>query len=271
MASMTGMRPRLLAVDLDGTLLSDRRTIPAAHREFYRWCQQECIPMVVVTGRPLVTAVWPWRELAMVDPLVCFNGAWIGCPGEPAIAHEPLAEDEVRQIIQVLRRYDGMISTYPREDGWLVDRLIPLAVDWPERYDVAIAVDAAPFDDWRGPSSKVMFVAEPVQISRVLPELQRELGARFHIVASEPDRIELHRLGRTKAWGLAHLAAHWDIPRDAVWAAGDADNDIEMIEWAGRGFAMAGATPALAEAADDELPSAQAGGLSAWRALIEAI
>jgi len=293
----------LVALDLDGTLLDDHSGLSAGHRSAVRELVQLGAAVAIVTGRPLLTTTWVWRELRLSTPIVCFNGAWVGTapvlagradgdlgpvpfgaqvPGATGAAAGtawagcPLPEADVRWALATLRAsVDGLpgnpgaICGYPDAGTWLIDRVTAYTKRWCDRYQVPIGVEPARFADWRGPSWKLMYVAEPAVVAHALPKLRAGLSGRMEVVVSQPDRVEILPRGITKAWGLEHLAHHLGIPQKNVWAVGDADNDREMIAWAGNGCAMGQAPEGLRALAKHVLPGVDARGLCALVPLVE--
>jgi hypothetical protein len=265
------VKPALLALDLDGTLLDADSQLPPAHEDLVRWAVDEAgIAVAIVTGRPLLTTRWVWQRLRLDTPVVCFNGVWVGLPGEPPLAMEALQEDEVRAVVAALADLDGSICVYPGAERWLMHRFTPRTRDFARLYGVTIEEDASLLQDWTGPSCKVMFVSDPERLKPQLALVRQRLGHRFHVVASQDDRFEIHRPGITKAWGLERLAAFLGIPQAAVWAAGDARNDAEMLTWAGTGCAMGHAPAEIRALARHVLPPIDRAGLSALRPLLTA-
>jgi Cof subfamily protein (haloacid dehalogenase superfamily) len=263
------MRPRLLALDLDGTVLTEDCRIPAGHARAIRAIEALGLTVAIVTGRSLLTTRVVWNDLGLATPLVCFNGAWVGRADRTVLAASLLAEDDVRAVVEALAGVDGSLSFYPDADRWIMDRELPATAGWRALYRAPIEVDAAVGRTWRGTSCKLMFVADPQRIPAVVGDLRARFGDRFHLAVSQPDRFEIHHRGITKAWGLARLAAHLGIAREAVWAVGDADNDREMIAWAGTGCAMGHAPDGVLALARHRLPGIEARGLCALVPMIE--
>jgi hydroxymethylpyrimidine pyrophosphatase-like HAD family hydrolase len=274
----------LVALDLDGTLLDEHSHLSAGHRSAVRDLVRLGAAVAIVTGRPLLTTTWVWRELRLSTPIVCFNGAWVGtAPDAVSTGHAgtawascPLREADVRWALATLRAsVDGLpgnpgaICGYPDAGTWLIDRATAYTQRWCDRYQVPIGVEPARFNDWRGPSWKLMYVAEPEVVAHALPKLRAGLSGRMEVVVSQPDRVEILPRGITKAWGLEHLANHLGIPRNNVWAVGDADNDREMIAWAGQGCAMGQAPEGLRALAKHVLPGVDARGLCALVPMVE--
>jgi len=256
-----GMPARLVALDLDGTVIAHDKTLPAGHRRAVAELMAAGVHVAIVTGRPLITSRWVYHELKLKTPLVCYNGGWVGYPECAPFAVSVLPEADVRDLVAYLADQQGIICCYPDADTWVVDRATEQTVHWPALYQTAIAIDHARIHAWNGTSCKVMFVAEPPRLAQVAARLQADFAGRFHVVVSEEDRFEISNVGITKAWGLSRLAAHLGVERENVWAVGDAANDIEMIGWAGHGGAMGQASDQLKRLARHVLPAVQARGL----------
>jgi len=264
------MRPRLLALDLDGTLLTEDCQLPMGHVHAVREIRQLGVEVVIATGRGLLTTRWVWRALGLQSPLVCFNGGWVGHPDHPLpIAKRSLSADDVLAVMEAMRHRDGVLCCYPDPDTWLMNRETELTKPWRDLYRAPIQVRPDLHETWRGDSLKMMYADNPQAVLAARAHLQDLFRTRFHVVISQPDRLEILPTAITKGWGLVQLARHLGIPREAVWAAGDADNDREMLLWSGHGCAMGQAAPALREAARHVLPSAHARGLCALVPLLE--
>ncbi len=259
---------RLIALDLDGTVLSGANAVPAAHERVIELLRRQGDRVAIATGRPVLTARWIWELLRLDTPMVCFNGAWVGVPGSVAIAECALNERDVRDIIAACAQHDGAICCYPSAERWVIDRESGPTAGWREHYRADITIDPRLVADWRGGSYKVMFVSDPALTQSVARSLRQRFAERFHICVSEHDRIEISRAGVTKAWGLERLARHLGCDRADVWAVGDADNDLEMLAWAGHGCAMGHAGERVRVAARHVLPGIQARGLCALPGLL---
>lgn len=255
------MPSRLVALDLDGTLLTEGSELPAGHERAVEALRAMGVEVALVTGRPLLTTRWVQDRLRLRAPLVCFNGGWVGHPYAEPLAQSVLAEADVRDVVRELAEDDGAICCYPRADVWIMDREIALTRRWRELYQAPIAIDRARIADWRGPSCKLMFVADPERLAAVASRVRARFADRFHVVVSQPDRFEVSGHGVTKEWGLVRLAAHLGVAREHVWAVGDADNDREMVAWAGHGCAMGHASESLRRIARHVLPGIAARGL----------
>ena len=259
----------LVALDLDGTLLDEHACLPPGHEHAVAELRHQGILIAIVTGRPLLTARWIYKHLRLTTPIVTFNGGWVGYPdrGSP-LAMAALNAAEVRTVIEALAGWPGALCAYPDATTWLMDRATPHTARWSDYYGVQSEVAPQHFAAWTGPSHKLMWVAPPADLPAAVAHLRRTLGPRFLVVASQDDRCEILPAGVHKAWGLERLAAHLGVPRDRVWAVGDADNDLEMLRWAGHGCAMGQASHHVKAHARHILPGITARGLCALPGLI---
>src|SRR6202008_3632880 len=99
------MAQRLVALDLDGTLLPRAGELPEAHVQAVARLLAMGVRGALGTGRPLITTAWVWRRLGLAGALVCFNGGWVGMPDGSTIAAAPLSEAQARLGIASL---DGL-------------------------------------------------------------------------------------------------------------------------------------------------------------------
>ena len=260
----------LVALDLDGTLLDHHGRLPPGHHHAVAGLRRLGMRVAIVTGRPLLTARAIHRDLGLDTPISCFNGGWTGWIDGRSLWAAWLPASSVRATVAAVAGIEASVCAYPDADTWMMDRVVDHTRGWAERYGCRIRIDAGAFAAWDRPTLKLMVPAAPALIPGLLLRLRDRLGTGCEIVASQDDRIEIMPAGITKAVGLARLAAHYRVPRSEVWAAGDADNDLEMVRWAGHGCIMGGATPRLRAVARHRLPSAGERGLCALLPLVEA-
>lgn len=262
------MRP-LVALDLDGTLLTEASVLTAGHERAVRELQRAGYHIAIVTGRPVLITQAIWKRLGLTTPLVCFNGGWVGFPGQPAMACLRLDEDDTRDILAALRGRGGVACGYPDEKSWWMDRLAMETAGWPAKYGTTIEIRPEDFTPWKGPSFKVMYVADPSITPGIVADLREQFRNRFHVVLSQPDRLEILPKGISKVWGLSKLAAMLGVERADVWSVGDAENDLEMVAWAGHGCAMGHGPEKLLRVARHILPGIHARGLCALPLLMQ--
>lgn len=243
---------RLVATDMDGTLLRVDHTISERTRAAIRDATEAGVVVVAATGRGWRSAVPLLAQTPEVHTAVCSNGALIrDISGEadtdvfafPAEHIHPLLEavcsrvpdaglawelssggfgfDEVYAQMrpEVAEHYPDHIGARPPED----DDMLKLLVRHPQMDEV-----------------QLLAVLEPVMPAEVLATY------------SGIDTVEITGAGVHKASALAVLCQRLGIAAAEVMAIGDNRNDVEMLRWAGRGVAMGNAMPAAVEAADEQ-------------------
>jgi Cof subfamily protein (haloacid dehalogenase superfamily) len=253
-------RPKLVACDLDGTLiaadnrLSDRVTA-AVERAL-----DAGIWIVAVTGRP-----WQWtldvaRRHRLLPAAVVSNGAALVEVESGEIERTGLADGAVLGLMERIRAKVPGVS---------------FAVDGVEM----MGHEAAFYDStYLGNDTVHVGDLSDLVASDVIKLICRVEGMASFDLAAEIDRdvtdgvavpyhgagewVELLPEGVSKASGLARLCERLGVDRDGVVAVGDSWNDIPMLEWAGTGVAMGGAPEHVLDVADEVAPSAADDGVA---------
>lgn len=257
MSSVT--RPRVLATDLDGTLLRQDGTVSERSRKALVAAEEAGISVVFVTARPA-------RALAHLAHLVgghghaiCFGGAavWDLASGR-ALETWGFADDAVRALVADVRAAmpDAALAV-ERVGGPAFD---PHFVVSPAFVDPGMTEDtrAHPVEDTLGGEPVLKLLArsdatDPV----VLQELAaRVAGARATLAYSGAVGLaELMPPTVSKSAALAGWCARRGVDPADVWAFGDMPVDLPMLEWAGRGLAVANAHPDVLARASGVVPS----------------
>ena len=242
---------RAVYFDLDGTLLdSDARVAPVLFAAIDR-LKRKGVRIGVATGRRATTSK-PYAEAIGVDaPCVLFNGARV----TEADLSTSLFMTTLPRVatLRVIERVIGLgvhVGAYVNE-RLLIDHRVPeprstpasLALSAREPVDL-LGVNAAPV--------KLLFVDEPeklAEVRRILTE-ERLVPPGAHLVRSNPRFLELLPDGVNKATGLWRCAAHLGIPVSQIAAVGDDENDLEMLQAAGRALVMAHAPDHVRACAD---------------------
>ncbi len=242
---------RLAAFDLDGTLMGADQKIRPRVLEAVARTQAQGIIVTLATGRMFDATVDFARELNITAPLLCYQGGWIQALDGPVLLRTTLPTELARAAIALGEAQGWHILLYAEGKLFLKEYLHPLSF-----YDALLGSGVTVGEPWeailatRDGVDKVLYVAEPEYIPAMAPVLQRRFTGLAEIVRSHAMFIEVVPLGVDKGSALAWLAQHFGIPREQVLAAGDQENDITMIEWAGVGVAMGNAAPAVQEIAD---------------------
>ena len=251
--------PRLVASDLDGTLLRPDATVSPRTATAWNRLSQLGIQSVVVTARP---PRWLHALEAVVGDhgvAICANGAFVYDVHRKTVrqAHA-IAHDRVQEVVTVLReRFPGVgfmaeLATgvhvepdYPGIDGeWLPGD----ANEWiPDGATRAPIEELAP----EAVVGKLLARREALDDDRFVQAVAETLGDRAVVAQSHHGGpAEISGPGVTKASGLQRWCDELGIEAADVWAFGDMPNDLPMLRWAGTSYAMANAHPDVIAVAD---------------------
>lgn len=262
---------KLLALDLDGTLLDSRGRIPDANREAIRAAESAGVLVTIASGRRFRDARPVGLELELNAPLVTHNGALLKYAGSlETVAASLLNPETTREIVRVGKQYggDALVSADPHGKGSLLyDRVsddnIPLQryLAWAERLHGDEAENAvshvADLHDVL-PDHEVIhisFSGTCEAMSRMLGFLEQELADSVTILPTIYPRLDFTLIdilppGASKGTGLEGLAREFDIKTEEIMAVGDNFNDLGMLEFAGTPVIMGNADASLLERAE---------------------
>lgn len=249
---------RLVAIDVDGTLLDSRGQVPAANLAALSEAARRGVHLAVVTGRNYPFALQALG--ALPDPLtvVCYNGAVTRVRGGATLAVRSLEADVARRLLGATRHWRDSALVQFNRDGEGQTVFDHLSWDPPNRrgYYERIKPYVRRVEDLEHavadePPVQVAFNGACAEMTALLAELA-VLDVATSVAVScttYPARdftlVDVNAAGATKGQALADLARRLGVARDAVLAIGDNHNDIDMLRWAGTGIVMGNAEPAL--------------------------
>ena len=227
-----GRRPRLVAVDLDGTLVEQSGGVPGGVAEAIERVQSHGAIVVAATGRSLSTTGYVARDAGMHEFAVVSNGAMI-VTVDPETVVECMTFDAAPVLDQLTALLPDATFAIERPDGvFLTSRSF---VD----HGVSLDIREVPFADLaRDPVVRVI-VRSDEHVASGLGALVTHLD--MHSIAfgvTDVAWLDLGIKGVTKATGLQTLCTRLGIDATEVLAIGDSMNDIEMLQWAGYSVAM---------------------------------
>lgn len=267
-------RPRLVALDIDGTLLrwveglgmSREEVTPAVHDAIQRVLDAGC-HVVLSSGRALhnMTSVADMLDLHGHGErlwIVAANGAVVLRYPPVEVVHEETFDARPAVEAVLAQHPEALVAVEERGRGYRVSAPFPEG----ELGGEAILADVA--DMVAEPVSRVI-IRDPSATADDFVSLAASLGLHgTDYVVGWTAWLDLAPVGISKASGLEYVIAQLGVDRADVLAIGDGRNDIEMLEWAGRGVAMGQAVPDVLAIADDIAPGVDDDGaaveLSRW-------
>jgi Cof subfamily protein (haloacid dehalogenase superfamily) len=261
-------RPRLIATDMDGTLLRADDTVSRrTRRELARW-QKDGVPVVLATGRP---PRWMRRirEVLGSGTAVCCNGAvLLDLESFEIVDETPLEPPTLREVTAELRRQ--LPEVWFAVEYGLEFRHEPI---YRPRWDVdAPGVAEATLEELvAAPVAKLLARSETTGRDRFVRLVEEVVGESATVTTSSVDALaEISAAGVTKATGLAAVAARHGVGPEDVVVFGDMPNDIAAFDWVreggGRAVAMAQAHPDVLVAATDVTDSNENDGIARFLA-----
>ena len=239
---------RLIATDLDGTLLRSDGSLSGRVRSSLVNAHEAGIELVPATGRPRIVAKDIIAQLDFVDHWIFANGSMTWHLGRSEVIRGFwLAPDVARKLVVALRKQ------FPRagfavefEDTFVFEpvfkRVLPIVPQFAPCDDVVTEIDRR--------VQKILVTDDSRHLDELYGGISDVVGGNAVPSYSGLRFVELAASLVTKASALAMLAADLGLGQADVAAFGDNHNDISMLSWAGRSFAMANATKDAKEAAD---------------------
>ncbi len=246
---------KLIACDLDDTLLREDLSISSRNREALAQAAARGIRIVLASGRNIHSMGRYARELGLEGPgeyMICTNGAEILETATGRRIHESRIEGGLcLEIVAAIEERGLPWQVY--EDGYIwVSAPNPWA-ELDQRLTGQVVRPIAPEERQaflaRG-QVKFVVPAQPERIAEVLPELQAHFAGRAEVLISKPYFLEVLPLGVDKGEALRLLCGILGIGLEDVLAMGDSMNDLGMLRAAGQSWAPANGLPEIRAAAD---------------------
>ena len=249
---MTGVR--LVATDMDGTLLDPGGRVTARTTRAVALARAAGIHVIPVTGRP-PQALW---ELASIAGLgshgVCSNGAaLVDLDQGLLIEVEEVAGEIATALVDLIREaVPGVLLATDDLECFSYERgFFPMPVDWQEKL--------AEVDDVRPIVAtgciKLIARTDGTTAADLIRLLEAEVGEVGHVTTSGLDWVDVGPPGVSKAYALERLCDRLGIHLNEVVAVGDNHNDLSVLAWAGQAMAPANAIPEVLAMVDRVLPS----------------
>ena len=261
-----GMPFDLGVFDLDGTVLSHKMVITNRVLETFERLRDHGMRLIVATGRHYGSAYEYALKLGFEDqdPMICYGGSMVRRMGGETLMHRTLPRDlsiealdwAAERGLHIRIFLDGAVVSAP-DTAELLDEL-----RHPERFDTTL-VDS--MSEWLQASSetptKLVIVDYPDNIPNWLDEAREAFEGRLLVTRSLPHYVEIGGREGTKSKAVEFMCDHWNVDPHRTIVFGDADNDVDMLSFAGHGVSVGGKTEAIRGAADAIAPSVDEDGV----------
>lgn len=248
------MPPRLLAFDLDGTLLTTDKRLTPANRDALTDMVTSGAKVALASGRLRSSMMTVARQLEIEPAMLTLNGAAVYTSTDPdadAIHTMGMPEEFADQLLTHAANRDFTLNFYRHDHLHTINN--PRTRRWIDLYvaqtsSVYEFVDS--LDELRGLGpDKIIFVGDPKELDQEEKHFRERWGDQVYIVRTWDYYLEFLHKDANKGTGIAALAQAFDLLLDDVAAFGDSNNDIPMLQVVGTPIAMANCNDATAEAA----------------------
>ena len=232
------MRYKLLAVDMDGTLLDPNKTIRAGNIAAVKKAVDAGVIFTIVTGRPL-QGVEKYRHLLWPNaPLITYNGAMVFDPQSKAVLYEKTLEDQAAaEIITLGKQWDtnlfiwsgGKVHVFEENEQ----------SNYYASHSGSIPVLITDEDALiRQGITKILWMDAAARVEAHQRNLQTGLTGNVTYCTSSPQFLEFFHSDVSKGNAVKFLSEYCNISPSEIITIGDEMNDISMLEYAGLGIAM---------------------------------
>lgn len=249
----------LIAIDLDGTLLRDDKSLVEENVQAIQEAIDQDVRVVICTGRTLPSIDYVLEGLPDGNGdeyLILQNGAVIHKLPSFEVVHETVLSQEDRQAV-----YDAFMGSRTPEVqivGFDADKLYLVDDETPNQSVIndskilSTPVTNAKFEDILKLDQLYKFVAfsEPQYMDQLQANLPESIYDQVHVIRSLPVALEFIPKAANKANGLTALMNVLNIDKENVMAIGDEMNDLEMVKMVGLGVAMGNANQPIKDVAD---------------------
>lgn len=245
------MKMKLVAIDLDGTLLHDDMSISSYTKEIIKKVQDKGIRIVVATGRMFDAAQLKTKELDLGDvPVICYTGAWVRMnESEKSLMKEEIPPQVVTEILAIAREQHWLAYTFYHDRVYL-----PNHHPWEEKYEKYRSQKTGylgeNFYHPKESSTRIIFANPSETVRRNIRMIvEDKFSEEVEVFFPGDDFVDVHRKGVSKGHALSKLCQEWQISAEEVVSFGNTENDVSMLRFAGESWAVSNADDVAKKAA----------------------
>jgi Cof subfamily protein (haloacid dehalogenase superfamily) len=254
---------KLIATDLDGTLLDSTGKIPEGNLETLKKAIAGGIATTICTGRMFRSAMLFAGQLGIKIPLICYNGAVLRHPDGKMIWHLTLGMEMTRELLTICLDRRVHVQSYVEDELYVRDAEADVFQDYIKHFGVmGKIVGDDIFNPPANPTKLLAMTEDAEEAIEVMKELKERFGDALYVTRSNANFVEMMNPKANKAGALRRLADELGVAMSDVLAMGDGDNDVEMLASAGIGIAMGNGEERVKSAADHVAPTNDEAGVS---------
>lgn len=245
------MKYKLVAVDIDGTLLNDEGIMTQKTIDSIKKAVKKGILFVLCTGRPIQGVKNYYEILDLDSPIITYNGAMVVMSKSKEILYEQtLSVNGARNILNLGKKLKTNMIVWSNNQLYVyevnekineykkISNIEPILIDQDEKKIIQQGI------------TKIIWHDNIDKINSYLHILENEKEKEFSYYTSRPIFLEFVNNNISKAFAMEKIGECFQIKQEEMIAIGDGFNDLPMIEWAGMGVAMGNAPIEIKEKAD---------------------
>ena len=248
---------KLIAIDMDGTLLNEKKHIEKAQKEAIHEAIEAGIKIVLCTGRPLYGILPFYKELGLQELdqegyVILNNGCSVHKTKDwELIECSEITPDDMEHLYKFSEKYDINFTLVDEMHYFNIGRKPTKELIMDAQFVFSDITDITLEEAKSGKYKivKVMFLGDPEEMKKFQTEYEDTIKERYEGVLSQSYVYEVLPKGYNKGTGLKNLAEKLGIKQKEVMAIGDGNNDVEMLEYANYGVAMGNASELAKNAA----------------------
>lgn len=242
------MQYKLIAMDLDDTLLRNDRTISERTKQIIKKCREKGVLVTLATGRMYCASLPYAIDLEIDIPLITYQGALLKSTDGRELFHRPIEYNLAKDLLSFFKIRGVHTNIYIDDKLYMFE-----ATSWGKNYAQVINT---PYQILESPKAlykeptKIILIDNEENLAPLYSKLMDKYADNIYLTQSKSTFLEISNPRATKGTALKELAQMFNISREEIIAFGDGLNDLDMIEYAGCGVAVGNARAQLREAAD---------------------
>ncbi|WP_251860433.1 Cof-type HAD-IIB family hydrolase [Clostridium sp. Marseille-Q2269] len=248
------MKYKLIALDMDGTLLNDKKKITEKTLFYIKKAKEAGVKVVISSGRVPAGLKFYEEAISKNEPMICANGALILNDKKEPIYNEGIHKDTFLNVIDILRKYKDTYYHFYHDNIMCAEKFdystkkfyeFNKTIDRKYRMEIRIIKDSKEYiKNICSEINKIVVVDNDLNY---LNMIQKEIEDNLNLSVTKSDisNIEICDFGISKGIALEKLSNYYNIPIEKCIAVGNDENDISMIKKAGIGVLMKNAREEL--------------------------
>lgn len=251
------MTIKLIACDMDGTLLDSQRHISQRNKAAIKAVIEAGKMFIIATGRMFIAARPYVQELGLDIPIVTYNGGLIrNSVSGKILLEQPIKLETAQELLDYIK-ITGNYANFYVGDTLFIREHNAYSKAYGDMQGIHYCIQALgeAFYKAAGRPYKILLMMEEEELPEAMPRFQEKFAGKLHITSSHPQFLELMEPGVNKWQAIMKLGESLGIKQEEIMCLGDSGNDLEMVANAGLGVAMGNAVPSVKAAAKLVVPT----------------